>query len=94
MHLSSYNPMRYSWIHHACTIILFSQITLTQLHYRMSDHLEKHYSIERLEVGDIDLEKVQILMSFKFSSFSQRKECCPKLVFAFCLETREYAMTM
>ena len=56
--------MRYSWIHHACTIILFSQITLTQLHYRMSDHLEKHYSIERLEVGDntIDLEKVQILM--------------------------------
>ena len=71
MHLSSYNPMRYSWIHHACTIILFSQITLTQLHYRMSDHLEKHYSIERLEVGDIyiDLEKVQILMSFEFSSF-------------------------
>ena len=57
--------MRYSWIHHACTIILFSQTTLTQLHYRMSDHLEKHYSIERLEVGDIypcDLEKVQILM--------------------------------
>ena len=57
--------MRYSGIHHACTIIFFSQTTLTQLHYRMSDHLEKHYSIERLEVGDIypcDLEKVQILM--------------------------------
>ena len=60
----------------------------------MSDHLEKHYSIERLEVGDIDLEKLQILMLFEFSSFSQRKECCPKLVFAFSLETREYAMTM
>ena len=94
MHLSSYNPMRYSGIHHACTIILFSQITLTQLHYRMSDHLEKHYSIERLKVGDIYPCSPPNQESPEFSSFRYRKECRPKLVFAFSLETREYAMAM
>ena len=82
--------MRYSWIHHACTIILFSQTTLTQLHYRMSDHLEKHYSIERLEVGDIypcDLSKSTNSNVIRIFFISLKKRMLPKV--SICLQLRD-----